>query len=857
MAVTGALLMGTTVTVGGVATAVTFTMFAGGIVGNLLITTAVSAILGALSPKPSAPAGSGYQTNTGGSALDHQIIYGKARVGGVILFDETTGSNNKFLHRVVGIAGHEVASFEDVYINDELATIDSGTGNVSLVTDQKGNTSDRYDGKMRINLHLGSSTQPADSDLVAEVGRWSEQHTLSGIAYIYVRMEYNQDTFPNGIPTFTTTVKGKKVKNPATGSTVWSDNPALCLRDYLTSKGYGLGEEEANVDDDLVNAAVVVCDDTNTNAGTKRYTTNGVFTTGATPYDMLSALLTSMSGTMWYAQGKWRMRPAYWTAPVMDLDEDDLRSSISVATRHSRRDNFNVIKGTFRGEESNWQVTDYPQVTNPAFLDADGGQESVADVNMPFTDTSVTARRLARIALERNRQQLTISASFGLRTLGLQVGDNVRITNNRFGWANKEFQVISWNFGLTDGLDLQTNMVLQETSERVFDEVSDGIIYERDNTNLPSPFYVESVGISIEVEQEAVNEKVTNIAVISITATEDAFIDKVEVEFKLASKTKWRKVGSGPVGDYEVLGIVKGFYDFRARAVNTFGVKGEWTTAPNVEIDPNFGPPDNVTNFDYELSGGSLFLSWDAVENQDLSHYIIKHNSSSTLGVATWSNSSTIIRKVARPSTTATVTARSGTYLIAAVDKERIESEIPTSFLIDPSEIPSLGVSLLLTEDPAFTGDKTNVLLASGFFVSPAIEIDDTSSANPTGTYNFSSYVETAQGVKSCRITGFKTFERKYDGFPLLWDAIPENFDSWPDTFDSWTNEDANFGDVNVVIYVAATEDDPTGSPVWGQWTLANGSYLVGSAFKFKAVLTSTNTNYTPTVVNLSVTVEF
>ena len=821
-------------------------------VGKFLLSVATNVLLGALSPKPSAPAGSGYQTNAGGSALDHQIIYGKARVGGVILFDATTGNNNKYLHRIVGVAGHEVTSFDQIYINDELATIDVGTGNVSLVTDQDGVTSNRYNGKMRINLHLGSPTQTADSDLVSEVTKWSAQHTLSGIAYMYIRMEYDQDAFPNGIPVFTATVSGKKVKNPSTGLTVWSDNPALCLRDYLTSKGYGLGEEEANIDDDLVNAAVIVCDQTNTIAGTKRYTTNGAFTTGSTPYDMLSAILTSMGGTMWYAQGKWRMKPSYWTSPVMDLNEDDLRSSISVATRHSRRDNFNVIKGTFRGEETNWQVTDYPQVTNAAFLAADGGQESVADVNLPFTDTSITARRLALIALERNRQQLTISASFGLKTLGLQVGDNVRITNTRFGWTNKLFQVVSWNFGLTDGLDLQTQMVLQETAASVFDEVSDGIVYERDNTNLPSPFYVEPVGISvpISITAQVVNEKVTNVATLTVTTTEDVYIDKVEVEFKLNSSANWKKLGTGPVGIYEAVDLETDFYDFRARAINIFGVKGEWESVLNVEVNPWLGDPSDVTGFDYELSGGSIFFKWDAIPDADLSHYKIRHNSA-TVG-ATWGTSSTVINKVARPSTSAALPARSGTFFIRAYDKEGNFSENPTTVVVLPTEIPSLGVTLTVTEDPTFAGAKTNILL-----VGSTIEISDTSAASPTGTYDFASFAETASGSKNCRVTGFRTFERHYDNGTLLWDAIPQNFDTWPDLFDDWTDENASWGDIDVTVYAAATEDDPNASPVWGPWTLANGGYLVGSAFKFKAVLTSNNTTYTPSVINLSATVEF
>jgi hypothetical protein len=438
-----------------------------GFAGYMLASLATNALLGALSPKPkSSSTPTGYQTNVSGTALDHQIVYGEVKVGGVILYDETTGSDNKFLHRIVGVAGHEIQSFERIYINDEYIDVSNipASGNVPLVYSSDGSTSNRYSGKITINFHLGSPTQAADSDLVAASSKWTTSHKLSGIAYMYIKMEYDQDAFPNGIPVFTAVVKGKKGKDPRTGNTVWSDNPALCLRDYLTTQSYGLGEEEDNVDDALVIAAANKCDATDTVAGTPWYTCNGSFTTGTTPYDTITALLTSMGGSMWYAQGKWRMKPAYWTAPVMDLNEDDFRSSVGVSTRHSRRDNFNTIKGTFRGEESNWMVTDYPQVTDAAFITVDGGKEAVADVNLAFTDNSIEARRLARIALEGNRQQLSVSASFGLRTLGLQVGDNVRITNSRFGWVNKYFTVISWSFGLTDDLDLQVQMQLRETA---------------------------------------------------------------------------------------------------------------------------------------------------------------------------------------------------------------------------------------------------------------------------------------------------------------------------------------------------------------------------------------------------------
>ena len=875
---TVALTAGTAMAIGG-----TYLM-------HFAVTFALGAAMKALAPKPSIPSGAsrGYQTNSIGPAQDHQIIYGRMRVGGAIVFDEATGDNNKFLHRIIAVAGHEVQSFDEIYVNDELLPT---TSNGYLVSDNYvkvtgGSFSDVEAGKyyslvpsqefssqaeidsfratygivataailerlIRVKTHNGSSDQTADSSLVFESDKWTSQHRLRGIAYMYVRLKFDADAFPNGIPIITATVKGKKLYDPRTSTTVWSDNPALCLRDYLTSK-YGLAEDEYNIDDTLVSSAANVCDQTNTLASTTRYTCNGAFTTASTPYDMLSELLKSMGGSMWYAQGKWRMKPAYWTAPVMDLSEDDLRSSISVGTRHSRRDNFNVIKGTFRGEESNWQTTDYPQVTNSAFLSADNNQESVADVDLIFTDNSIEARRLALISLERNRQQLTVNGSFGLSTLELQVGDNIRLTNSRFGWTNKEFEVVQWSFGLTDGLDLQTQMTLRETAETVFDEVSDGVVYERDNTTLLSPFVVPSVGLSANVVAKVFAEKLVNELTLTVTSAASERVDKVQVQYKDASETEYKNISDGPLGKFTIIDLEKSFYDARARAVNTFGNIGEWEYLFNIEVDALSAPPADITNFGHELSGGTLFLDWTAVPDLDLSYYQVKH-SPLTVGV-TWGDGSIVLSKVARPATNASLPARSGTFLIKAYDKNLNESVNATSLVVLPNELPPLGTSQTLTEDPTFGGTKTNCIV-----VSNQLEIDNTSASSPTATYLMqgqANYIDTGSS-RNARATGDVVFERLYDNGTLLWDAIPQLFDTWPDNFDNWTDENAAFGDVNVIVYVRATPDDPSGSPTWGQWIIANGSTVVGRAFEFKAELESTNTYFTPSVISLDGRIEY
>jgi len=832
-------------------------------------------ILGALAPKPTiSGANRGYQTTSMGPAQDHSIIYGKVKVGGVIVFEEATGTNNKFLHRVVAVAGHEVQSFDGFYINDDRVTLSSsgdvvGPSKYLKRTTSRVKTGEDPDGKpiytnvttteplIRILPHLGSPIQTADTSLVSEstVG-WSSSHRLQGIAYFYARLSFDADVFSNGIPVITALVSGKKVYDPRLGYTAYSNNPALCLRDYLTSK-YGLAEDTVNIDDVLISTAANVCDQTNTNAGTTRYTCNGSFTTASTPYNMISELLKSMGGTLWYAQGKWRVKPAYYTSTVMDLGLDDFRSNISVNTRHSRRDNFNVIKGTFRGEESNWQTTDYPQVTNAAFLAADGGQESVADVDLTFTDNFVEARRLGLISLERNRQQLTVNASFGLRTLALQVGDNITLTNSRFGWSNKEFEVIQWSFGLTDGLDLQTQMTLRETAQSVFDEVSDGVVYERDNTELPSPFFVPSVGLSTTVVARIFAEKVVNELTILVTSGSSERIDKVQVQYRdriyAGDDTKWLNLSDGPLGNFIIIDLKKSFYEVRARAVNTFGVIGEYEYLFDIEVDALSAPPADIINFGHELSGGTLFLDWDAVPDLDLSYYQVKHTPS--ISDAVWGNSSVVLNKIARPATNASLPARSGTFLIKAFDKNLNESITATSLVVLPSELPLLGSSQTLTEDPTFGGTKTNCIV-----VSNQLEIDDTGSSSNTATYLMQGdalYLD-AGSVKSVRVTGDVTFERVYNATAdLLWDDIPQNWNTWPDKFDTWTDGGAAFGDVNVTVFVRSTPDDPFGTPTWGAYSLANGSTVVGRGFEFKAELTSTNKNFTPSVITLSGRIEF
>jgi len=801
----------------------------------------------------------GYEVTQRGSTISHQIIYGKMKVAGARIFEGTTGTDNVDLHRVVAFAGHEIESFEEIYINDEVATINS-SGTVTSPS--------RYQGKIKIYQHLGSPNQVADSNLVSAVSGWTGNHRLRGIAYLYCKFTYDVDAFPNNVPEITAVIKGKKLYDPRTSTTAWSDNPALCARDYLTATGYGLGEATANINDTAFITAANICDETNTDAGTTRYTANGAFTTGIEPQELIADLMTSMGGTIWYNQGYWNVKAAKWTAPVLDLNEDDLRSGLTLSTRHSRRDNFNSVKGTFRGSESNWQVTDFPPVTNAAFVTADNGQESSIDYDLPWTDNSIEARRTARIVLERNRQQLTLTASFGLRAFQVQTGDNVRITNTRLGWTNKEFEVVGWTFGLQNQYDLQVEMTLREISESVFDEVNDGIVYERDNTTLLSPFTVPTLGLTLGSELRRVKGKVLGVMTIDVTNTAN-IMDTAEVQYRKVGDTNYTSLGT--IGAFvgtdrvEVVGIEDGFYDVRARATNSLGVHGPYNTLANQFVEPLGAPPADVTNFSGNLVGGNLFLSWTPVPDLDLAHYIIRY--SKAISGALY-NSSFLLAEVPSGSSTLSLSdAGPGTYFIKAVDDTASGSNTSINaakFVITSVGMEELNVVATLTEHPSFSGVKSNVvkadnklLLISELFDSATGDFDDrpnnfdtVTTFESSGIYYFANNLDI--GFKAtCRL-GYSFESTRFNN--------ADTFDLQSTLFDSATGEFDTVGsdadDTSVTLELRHTDDDPAGTPTWSDWQSFSVSDITARAFEFRALLGATTETSSPQISELSVEVD-
>jgi hypothetical protein len=175
---------------------------------------------------------------------------------------------------------------------------------------------------IRYSKHLGTDSQTVDTYLNSvKPTEWTSAHRGRGRTYVTVTMDLDDKRF-QGDPTsfFTFDVSGRKVYDPRTGTTAWSDNPALCIRDWLTNQ-WGYNVTDADIDDTYTNAAANACDvsitlnDGNGDYTGKTFTCNGTLTTDQSKEAVLDDLEESMAGSVVYG-AKWQIMAGAWTAPV-------------------------------------------------------------------------------------------------------------------------------------------------------------------------------------------------------------------------------------------------------------------------------------------------------------------------------------------------------------------------------------------------------------------------------------------------------------------------------------------------------------------------------------------------------------
>jgi hypothetical protein len=662
-------------------------------------TTAItSAALRALAPDMPTAGGAqnvGTLINAREATATQEYVYGQVRKGGTIVFMESTDINrsdypeNGYMHIVIAMAGHEVEEIGDVYINDEIVTIDED----GFVTSSEWTLKNSPDGgalppeaqgqpAIRIKRYNGSQTT-ADADLVAETSATSS-FVGNGIAYMYVRVQFDRTTFANGIPVFTAVVKGKKVEDANGTPQVYpaSANAALVIRDYLKSE-YGLAD--SSVDDTYFAVAANDCNDNiNLSGGgtEKRYQINGVVNAGSTIGSALQDMVSACNGQLFLSGGLWRLKVGVYDASVKTLTLDDVRSAISLPTKQSRRDNFNRVVGKFiNGGDSgggvnpnagDWVEADYPAITSDAFLAEDNSVENQIDLPLMMVTSSAQAQRVAKQTLFRSREQITFSAEFGLNAMDIEIGDVVALTIDKYGWVAKEFECVNWKLTFSDQGQLTISMTLRETSEAAFDWDAEESAIINNNTNLPK--YTGGLSIS----DLSVDDGPTRVAgdgtyiagaIVSWTGAASFGIKHYEVQWKRASDSSYTAATSS-LTTFDVYPLQDGVsYDFRVRAVGSNDATGTWLET-TYTAGGDTTAPAAPTSLSVTGELGGFDIEWTNPNDADFSYVKVYESDDNVFGNATFigqSSGSNFLRRNLSPLVTKY-------YWVSAVDYSGNES---------------------------------------------------------------------------------------------------------------------------------------------------------------------------------------
>jgi hypothetical protein len=397
-------------------------------------------------------------------------VFGETPAATDIIFSEQIGDET--IVHVVAAAAHEIASYGEMYINDEQITF-------------AGQPVGEWQDVLQVYAALG--TQP-QTPVVVPGSSWDGGG--SGVAHYAMKWDAsgdNADKIEGGIPTrITRVVKGSKVYDPrlddtrgGTGSHraddqstwEWSDNWALIVAHYLLGYYnndklvYGVGVNPDDVDWLQVAAMANVCDETVDDK--PRYRVGGIIPTSNDHETVIGQLEASIGGKVSRIGGKY-----YIWAPHNDLisqgtitNDNILRDSgVTFSPTGGLADLYNTARGRFVDAETIYQPATYPEVTESAAI-AEDGRERLMERDFSIVQDQSIAERVAREMVRRSRFSANWTLALGPEGLLYQPFDVVTLNCDETDFQDQLVRITSMEYS-PDGIVVLT---LLEEDASIYD----------------------------------------------------------------------------------------------------------------------------------------------------------------------------------------------------------------------------------------------------------------------------------------------------------------------------------------------------------------------------------------------------
>ena len=805
----------------------------------------------------------GTQLNKQSNNAQIPVIYGERLVGGTRVFLETSGTDNTYLYGAMVLAEGEINAITEIQVNDSVVTFDGSFADGTQIT----SNDTKFGSTIVLQPFYGTDGQAAAS-LLTTLTNWTSNHKLSGLAYIAFRITWDADKY-SGIPNIKVKVQGKKVStfdsggNETTG--VYSTNPVWCLLDFLRNERYGKGISDGDLDISSFYTASQIAETQVTpysgGSDINLFDCNAVLNTNKKILDNVKVLLKGMRGLLPYVQGKFKLLIETTGTATFTLNEDNIIGGIKLESER-KNDKYNRVVVNWVNPEKSFQADSivYPETDaeHQTLKTADGGFLQEGNVTLDTITSPYQALEFGKIILNRSRNNLKLGLTANYEALDLAIGDIVNVTSSLLGMTNKPFRVS----GMTLNVDFTASLSLQEHQDAwyTFDEKTEVAIIA--DSNLPDVFTVQPpTSLSLDDQLISYADGTVMVAMdIAIGASPDQFVREYQVEYKLTSDANYIIHSRGTVQlNHRVLNVISAEnYTVRVKAINSLGIESTYITATR-DIVGAIDPPSSVTDFAINIVGSDAHLSWTPISDFDLSHYVVNFTTETVN--PEWLNSFTLISRVSRPASSVTVPARTGSYLIKAVDKLGNYSSNEAIISTNITSIGNFDNADTATENPDFNGVKTNVVKLDGNLELDTIEqfddnitdnFDDITTRNfdggtqdnnviSEGTYEFDNIIDLGS-IQTTRLTANIT--QSVTDHDRLFDNVAGLFDDQASSFDGDASVNANSH-----LEIAVSDDNV----IYSSFRNFSVGDYTGRYFKFILYMNSLDGSACPIISAISV----
>jgi hypothetical protein len=498
-----------------------------------------------------------------GSILEIQYGEGQPRVvaigtvvtAGQAVFDNTFGTANKTLQRVLKISDFRCSALSRVAIDNAWVTLGSLDATKGYPV-----TSGDYSGLIWVKFLDGSQTT-ADSYLTGNDnpdGRWSTNHKGIGCCYVIVTLEYDDEKLSN-IPEMLFEVDGAPLYDPRLDTTVggsgshrWNDvttwafseNPILAEYNYRMGfytgtygSGHdtfcGMGMAQSELDYTRYETAADICDETV--EGEARYRVSMFLEADREHGDNIEDLMLSCAGMIVESvTGPYPILGASQT-PVATLTNDDLVADAPVEFRLHRpvSEVVNTVSGVYSEPNFVYAETGYAaqQLGSAVTLDR---RTIDYNLNLPMVPSKRQAEQLASIYLSENRYEATKTVTVGPKWQVLEVGDWITWTDDEDGASSRDYQIVGLGIAsLGSDQPRVVQLTLQERDDSIYDGI--GPVSPPTAATRPgAPTYLQELQSFTLAPINVVGDGGNEVAAISVTwsAVTDPTVDSILLEWR-------------------------------------------------------------------------------------------------------------------------------------------------------------------------------------------------------------------------------------------------------------------------------------------------------------------------------------